>query len=128
MLVETSSGLGSLRPGECFCSVSSSNPHYHDVCILKWFKLGDETEVEAALPNAHCKTHQVFMSDVQHLQFCFTDLLLICGTICQCSLGQLYTSENLLATCYTDCGKEDYHAHKTLPLTPSGQSVLQKVS
>lgn len=47
-----------LRSGTCFCSYSSSNPHYSDVCILKWFKLGDETEVEAALPSAYWKNHQ----------------------------------------------------------------------
>lgn len=67
------------------------------------------------------------MSDVQHLQFCFTDLFLIYGTICLYRLGQLYTSEDLLATGFTDCGKEEYRVHKALSLSPSGKSILQNM-
>lgn len=48
-----------LRSGACFCSEWPSNPHCHETfCILKWFKLGDETEVEAVLRNVYWKNHQ----------------------------------------------------------------------
>lgn len=47
-----------LRSGACFCSESFSKPHNHEVCILKWFKLVDETAAVAALPNAFWKNHQ----------------------------------------------------------------------